>query len=292
MYQKGNFMQIRETNVSSLSEYYIYTPSTLARKLYLYPLIVGHSFYEPGYLLQRNNFNNFLIMYISKGECSILADGRSYSAKAGEFVLLDCYKPHQYGHSDAWEAVWVHFDGILAREYFQEITSHHGNVLKLDNSKLLSYTLQSIYDLFRTAAPIVESSLSKHITSILDGLLTAAPSGEKSLAYSHIVADSIAFISEHFAEQISLEDIAGKSHLSLYHFARLFAQETGATPHQYLIRTRIAAAQYMLKSTDISVKAIAYNTGFNSESNFCYTFKKWTGVTPSQYRDSPHALTK
>ena len=279
-------MQMREPNVSPQSEYFVYTPSTLARKLYLYPLIVGHSFYESGYTLHRSDFNNFLIMYISKGKCDIIADGNACQAGAGDFVFLDCYQPHQYGHPDPWEAVWLHFDGTLAREYFREITVHSGNVLAPDNTKRLFHTLTTIYDLFHTASPIVESSLSRYITGILDGFLTAASQNDRGLVYSNIVADSFAFINDHFHQQITLEDIAEKSHLSLYHFARVFSRETGLTPHQYLIRTRISAAQYMLKSTTVPIKNIAYDTGFNSESSFCFTFKKWTGVTPSQYRDS------
>lgn len=277
-------MRSQESKVSPLSDYYVYTPSALARKLYLYPLSVGYFIYEPGYFIRRNSFDSFLIMYISKGTVDVLYEERSFRVDAGNFLLLDCYRPHQYGSSDAWEASWLHFDGILAREYFQEITSHYGYAFAPDNVRDISNTLEEICSLFRNAGPVIEASLSAQITTILDALLTSVPQDRSSVVCKNTVAGSVAFINEHFHEHLSLQELAEKANLSPYHFTRIFAREIGFTPHQYLINVRVSAAKFMLKSAETSIKDIAFSTGFHSESSFCSTFKKWTGITPSQYR--------
>lgn len=277
-------MRSQELKVSPLSDYYVYAPSALAQKLYLYPLSVGHFIYEPGYYIRRSSFDSFLVMYIVKGSVEIISDGRSSWASTGEFVLLDCYGPHQYGSPDAWEAAWLHFDGALAREYYREITSHYGNILSPNNPRAVSHALNEICSLFRNAAPVIESTLSAHITEILNGLLTPASENRKISAYTAVIADSVAFINEHFQEPVTLETIAKKASLSPYYFTRIFTREIGFTPHQYLISVRISAAKFMLKSSGMSIKDIAFSTGFHSESSFCSTFKKWTGSTPSQYR--------
>lgn len=279
-------MRSQELKVSPRSDYYVYAPSALAKRLYLYPLSVGYFIYEPDYHISRNSFDSFLIMYITKGSCDVEAEGKSFTVKSGEFVLLDCYVPHRYGSDDAWEAAWLHFDGTLAREYFQEIVSHYSHVLNPYKPKSLAHEMDNICNLFRNAAPIVEPTLSNYITSLLNGLLLPAPANKKSFAYTATVADSVSFINEHFSEPISLEEMAEKANLSLYHFTRIFTKETGFTPHQYLINTRISAAKFMLKSSETSIKDIAFSTGFNSESNFCSTFKKWLDLTPSQYRNN------
>ena len=121
-------MRSQELKVSPLSDYYVYAPSTLAQRLYLYPLSTGYFIYEPDYHISRNSFDSFLIMYITKGGCDVTTNGQNYHSSAGQFVLLDCYIPHRYGSEGAWEAMWLHFDGTLAREYFEEITSHYGHV--------------------------------------------------------------------------------------------------------------------------------------------------------------------
>lgn len=277
-------MRSQELKVSPLSDFYVYAPSALAQKLYLYPLSVGYFIYEPGYYIRRSSFDSFLVMYIEKGSVEVISGERSFHVAAGEFLLLDCYKPHQYGSPDSWEAAWLHFDGALAREYYKEITSHYGNVLTPENPMAASNAMNEICSLFRNAAPIIESTLSAHITDILNIFLTPASENRKISACTAMIADSVAFINEHFQEPLTLEAIAKKATLSPYYFTRIFTREIGFTPHQYLINIRISAAKFMLKSSEMSVKDIAFSTGFNSESSFCTTFKKWTGSTPSQYR--------
>lgn len=278
-------MRSKELKVSPLSDYYVYSPSVLAKKLYLYPVSIGYFIYEPDYHISRNRFDSFLIMYITKGTCDITMGEKLLHAKARQFVLLDCYLPHHYGSPEAWEASWLHFDGVLAREYYQEITSHYGNVLNPDNPSALVHSIDNICNGFRNASPIVESSISNHITKILNGFLIPAPENRKATTYAHTIADSVSYINEHFQEPLSIEELAEKAHLSPFHFTRIFSREIGITPHQYLISTRISAAKFLLKSSEVFIKDIAFSTGFNSESSFCSTFKKWENMTPSQYRE-------
>ena len=101
---------------------------------------------------------------------------------------------------------------------------------------------------------------------------------------------TMTFINEHFKEELSNELLAGKIGISPYHFIRIFKKETGFTPHEYLVRTRIDMAKYLLKNTGLSVKDICYNTGFSCESVFCSSFKKNVGMTPVNYRSKGEVL--
>lgn len=284
-------MRSQELKIAPESDYYVYMPGALARKLYFYPLYIGCYIYEPGYFIERNSYDSFLIMYITKGCCIISVNDNTYTASAGQFVLLDCYQPHKYGSNDAWEAAWLHFDGPLARTYFEEITVLYGHVLSPARPEKLGNHLLQIYDLFRNGAPLIESVMSDYITKILNGLLTAKPLKKRGLTHTAIISDITAYINEHFYESLTLNELAKKSDLSLYHFTRVFTQETGFTPHHYIMLTRISAAKFLLKSSDTSVKEIAFCTGFHSESSFCSAFKKWEHCTPSQYRESDGAVS-
>ena len=103
-------MRSQEAKVLPESDYYVYAPSALAARLYLYPASVGYFYYDAGYRIRRNRFDSFLIMYIAKGSCSVSIPGKSFTARAGQFVLLDCYQPHSYGSAEPWDALWLHFD--------------------------------------------------------------------------------------------------------------------------------------------------------------------------------------
>lgn len=93
------------------------------------------------------------------------------------------------------------------------------------------------------------------------------------------------FIEARLADDISLDDLAAEACLSSFHFARLFRDATGLTPHRYVIDRRIQAARDKLALDHSSLTEIALDTGFGSQANFIRVFRKATGLTPGQYRE-------
>ena len=274
-------MQPKVAGISPVSEYDIHTPSSLARRLYLYPLYSGYYKYGPGYFITRASYDSFLLMYLTRGRCEIEADGQPLEARAGQLVLLDYYRPHRYGSRDAWEASWLHFDGPIARAYEQEITARHGRILT--PSAGVPGLLYEIRSALRLPVSIGEAALSARLVHLLDLLLAGREAGQEEPG-KDAAAEGIAYINEHFREPVSLELLAARAGMSPFHFLRIFSQAAGLTPHQYLISTRLCAARFLLRSTALSVKRIALDCGFSTEAAFCSTFRKWEGLTPSQYR--------
>lgn len=277
-------MRSYEAHVADNSDYYVYTPSTLAKKLFFYPICVGHFYYTPGYFLKRNNYDSFLVMLITGGECTVTLPERTMTARQGDVVLLDCYAPHQYESATGWEAYWLHFDGPLCRGYYEQITESFGNILLPRNTQTVEHALSKVYHTFQSGTHITEPSISKYITNLLTELLLSGSTKETAPTTRQSLSDTIAYINEHFADSLSLEALADRVSLSPFYFTRVFTRETGMTPHQYLIATRISSAKFLLKSTDLSIKEVGFNCGFTSESSFCTTFRKWEHITPSEYR--------
>ncbi len=92
------------------------------------------------------------------------------------------------------------------------------------------------------------------------------------------------YLSEHFTENITLEDIAAFAGFSKYHFARIFSDYTGTTFYQFLQQKRIHFAQTLLSNPALSITDIAYQSGFASSTAFTRAFRKSTGYNPSQFR--------
>ncbi|WP_157571070.1 helix-turn-helix domain-containing protein [Nocardioides insulae] len=93
-----------------------------------------------------------------------------------------------------------------------------------------------------------------------------------------------------FARPLDVPTLAGAAHVSPAHFARIFKQTFGETPHRYLQRRRIERAMAMLRDTDTSVTEIAWAVGFGSLGTFSRTFRAVVGTSPRAYRQRAVAV--
>ena len=94
----------------------------------------------------------------------------------------------------------------------------------------------------------------------------------------------VEFIEEHLSEEISLATLAKLANLSLFYFARAFKQSFGVPPHRYHSARRMDHARNLLQRTALSVTAIGVQTGFRDTSSFTRAFRRFMGVTPTEYR--------
>lgn len=276
-------MKSIEKNVSSESEYFIYSPSQIAQKTFLYPIQCGMFHYLSGYRQYRERFDSFLILYLKKGTATLQFQGQECKVKAHDFVLIDCYEPHGYYTDEGYECLWVHFGGVLARNLYELAVTRLGNVFSFEDDFPILRQFTSLIDVFYHQKPISEPMLSHYLTTMLTQFLTL-PTHTGSGDYTALMEQVVAYIGSNFSKNMTVEDMAGIAGLSPYYFIRVFRKHTGYTPHEYLIRQRMNHACYLLTSTDMSVKEICIDTGFSDESIFCNAFKKRYCVTPLNFR--------
>ncbi|MGN1022594.1 MAG: helix-turn-helix domain-containing protein [Lachnospiraceae bacterium] len=276
-------MYSTETRVAPGSDYYVYTPSVTAHELLFYPLILGRFVYEPGYHLRRKNFGNFLLMLVEDGTMFVRTGREMEKAPKKSAVLLDCYAAQEYGTKDGASVLWIHFDGPMARPFYEHILQNLGCVSLPEGYDNIHSAIGEIYADFQKGKPTDEFEESRRLYSVLTSLLSMHDVRADSTTG---VKRAISYISEHFDEPLRLGTLAEVACLSPYYFSRLFRRTTGMTPHQYVLETRIRSAKFLLSSTERSVKEIAVDTGFPDESSFCACFRAKTGNTPSDYRKS------
>ena len=93
------------------------------------------------------------------------------------------------------------------------------------------------------------------------------------------------YISEHYMQDISLQEMANLTCMAEESFSRFFRKKTGRTPNRYLIDYRLGIAARMLLTTQLSVAEIGYSCGFNTLSHFNRLFRESKGCTPSEFRE-------
>ncbi len=106
----------------------------------------------------------------------------------------------------------------------------------------------------------------------------------------NVIAQARSYIHAHFSEPITDEDVASFVFLSTGYFSRLFNEEMGQTPQQYITRLRVEFAEKLLSSTSMRVSDVAEQAGFGSTKRFNLAFRRFMGLTPSEYRRNKSAV--
>jgi AraC-like DNA-binding protein len=109
------------------------------------------------------------------------------------------------------------------------------------------------------------------------------PSADKNI---HKIMPAIEYISSNYMYDIKMQDLANKCFLSVSHFRKLFKTVVHISPSDYINNIKIQAACLLLHNMSKPVLEISESVGFNSLCNFNRNFKKYMGVSPSQWRKS------
>jgi len=91
-------------------------------------------------------------------------------------------------------------------------------------------------------------------------------------------------VDEHYTEEISLEKAAGQAAMEKTYFSFFFRKKVGVTFSSWLQYLRVAKAMSMMESMDYSITEVAFAAGFQELSTFQKAFKKWTHLTPREFK--------
>lgn len=99
-----------------------------------------------------------------------------------------------------------------------------------------------------------------------------------------VIKNSQEYIEKHFNEKISVEELAERAALSRRNFVRRFKKATSNTPLEYIQRVKIEAAKKSLETSVFNINEVMYAVGYSDTKAFRNTFRKITGLTPSDYK--------
>lgn len=146
-----------------------------------------------------------------------------------------------------------------------------------------AYTLSDLYILKMDSCRSEEDIHSLHLEAVLDFTRQMKRVSRKTV-YSKPVIMAMDYVYDNLHSKIYEEDIAEYISLSPSYLSRLFRREVGVTVRTYISAKKIEAASNMLKYSDYSSVDISNYLAFNSHSHFISTFKKYTGMTPKEFR--------
>jgi AraC-like DNA-binding protein/ligand-binding sensor protein len=123
------------------------------------------------------------------------------------------------------------------------------------------------------------SIFAQHIAVLSNQLLVQRENVEPPA-----IAHAKQFITEHHAEDLSLEQTARAVHMSTFYFCKMFKKATGLNFTEYVSRVRVEKARTLLLNANLRISEIAYEVGFQSLTHFNRVFRKLLGQSPTDYR--------
>lgn len=223
-----------------------------------------------------------------QGEITVQYEEASVKAGPGKMLYVPPHLDHRFSSTaqgSGERVIWLIQDKIWKKHTKTKFTATSFHINSL--AKELVFFL-----LIHQKSEGSRYFISALIEALVESL-SREQRGRHALFSDHIegkvtderVKKAIHFIEREIAD-ISLSKIANESGLSLRNFNRLFLQQIGMTPKNYLILRRIEKAKRLLRETKMTVTDISLEVGYSSLSKFIETFKKGVGFLPSDYRSS------
>ena len=227
--------------------------------------------------IRKNGREDWSLFYCESGQ--LLFDDQILHE--GQIWLYPPKTPHKYiGYSKNRVIYhYLHFTGSDLEQLLQDLAIPTHAPLSVD-SKWVINTMQAI-----TQALTADSPLNKLVAEYnVLYLLSRIANAKKQNCYTNTIARVVDEMEHNFAAKYDAGRYAKLLNLSESRFNHIFKAEVGISPYCYLLQLRINNAATLLEQTNLQIKQIAEQSGFEDPLHFTQAFKKATGVTPSIYR--------
>ena len=218
-----------------------------------------------------------------------------YQVKKGDMLVIQPWE-EVYGVPCEANAHGKYLHIAVKKEFFKSIADETAGEDVFAFKRIQGHYSHQLLDLigefqleimnYGEAYPQMIRSIS---TRIVFQLIRDLSSGqEKSskmiVKENNYISKAIMFMQEHYQTNISINDICNRIYLSPCHFKRVFKEQTGRTPHQYLMDIRLERAKELLQRKENTIADTARLCGFINAGHFAVAFKRSTNRSPSEYR--------
>lgn len=267
------------------------TPSPATRSAFVYVQEAGDFRAGARYNTRRSGLDSYLFHLTLEGAGLLEYESGTYRLLPGTVFWIDCRK-RQYYRTDPsvgrWHGLWVHCSGPVSAGFYRQfrnlspgsccVTLEAGSSVEMLLTQLIRCCGAGQPD------PRREIQAAGLLTQAMLQAMQPALGCRQGSTVPEAVALARSYLSRHFRERITLDDLAARFSLNKYYLQKLFKRYVGSTPNEFLILTRINHAKEQLRATTRTVSEIAQWVGVENPSHFINLFKKHEGVTPQIYR--------
>jgi AraC-like DNA-binding protein len=240
-----------------------------------------------GHLCGLGIRDHFAIHYILKGRGRYFAGGQTYNLQQGEGFLILPQEPvyYQADDQDPWEYVFITFDGAEALTLLR--------AAGLDTQQLTyRYEADDLYARYLDSAREASRSNAAQGYDVIGHFQLAMAclvrqhqeqNPRRPLSETYF-REAVNYIDTHYAYDIAVSDIAHFVGIDRSYLYRIFKQQMGHSPQDWLIQVRLQHAAQLMDQTSLSLTAIAHSVGFNDLAHFSRSYRQAFDAAPSQRR--------
>jgi AraC-like DNA-binding protein len=267
------------------------TPSQTAKSSVLYVQELGDFIAHGGYYTRREGLASYLIKYTLSGEGLLDYRGQTYTILPDQLFWIDCQNAQYYRTSPKtgnWRVLWVHFYGPTSTAYYNifQMQNKQSPVITLPPSNRVGQMLRALISLYDGAESTLVSDVSASgiLTQLVVETIRNTDAQREWLGAPEYIRQARSYLAGHYAERVTLDDLALRYSVSKFYFQKLFRRYTGYSPNEYLQTVRLNKAKEYLRTTDNAIAQIGCDVGIQNTSHFINLFKQHEGITPSSYR--------
>lgn len=244
--------------------------------------LCGISYCDGSYRVERHHTPIYVFEYVIKGTGTLIVDGRTYTASAGDVYIIPENSDHCYfsDDKDPWTKIFFNVRGKLVGRLIRSY-GLTGRVVTPDCDLLPQFLQFYACAKQDTAHDKIIGPCTLKMHEIIQRLYEA---GREKSAVSAEALQLKTILDSRVQGDIRTEELAAAIYRSKDYVIKLFRREFGETPHSYFLRQKMVLAQSLLTSTKLSVKQIAASLGYDDQHYFSNVFKKVTGQSPMEYR--------
>jgi AraC family transcriptional regulator, arabinose operon regulatory protein len=241
--------------------------------------LIGRSFCDGDYYIQRKNTSTWVFEYIEEGEGTLTVNHQTFHPKKGNVYIIPAYSEHTY-FSDAnnpWVKTWFNVSGPLIPTLISNYGIH--KVILAEDARLKNIFDNAYVDCQK------DTMNAHHKASLAIHEIIAIIAQKNSQLEVKKTQKLHNFLSTHIHTPATTEQMTHLTQLSISQTIRLFKKEWNMTPYQLQMKCRMNAAETLLNSTSKTIREISSTLGFSDEYHFANIFKKKVGISPGKFRN-------
>ncbi|MEX2601765.1 MAG: AraC family transcriptional regulator [Balneolaceae bacterium] len=250
---------------------------------------------EYHYRKREEGADEFILIYCVEGHGWIDVNSVKNKIRPNSYFIIPTHTAHNYGAAEGnpWSIYWVHFTGSSAPKLYEKYCLKGPSKEKIPEVIQIPFEERRI-NYFNGIISLLESGYSTEIIEYVNislwQLLASFMYHDFFSEIRHqnnetnIVDSAIKYMQENLNQSISVKELAYYLNYSPPYVHSLFKKETGYSPIHYFNHLKIQKACQYLSFTDMSIKEISFELGFNDPSYFSRLFKKLMELSSTEYR--------